>query len=444
MDKLTAGLPRAASDAGLLPATDGTMEAHYAVIPTSNVQASMIFRSGTVRIHSGKTQTNTIYDSDSRRFATHSSDVFNLPEAAVWCEYQGTPAGEKSSSSEHRNPALLLFRSTVYSSQNTLRPSLLPFLTETVRRLDERLNSTPVSHPAVLGVPISPSINEAKAPFDPSAGALSRLHISFGLRIDKSKLELTCQPDVNVLAGLYWESGGFVVNISPGARKVSIAGTVDGLVTSLKHGYLSEHCVLLDARNLVFSVSYLREEIGAECPMNSISIVLDTELSGSLRFSRLQDLLCFKAVWLDRIPILGGEDIQSGFLAKTSGPSLSESPRNSMTVAVLFRSRHLQLQVDLGQSIALLTLTLDTVLFRSQLAGEKDELSFSVEQLQLLGTGNLSGHLKTSDSHFQTIRRRQGITSSLGHEIGMLELTLSSGPLDILLLSDEQWLLQYR
>lgn len=37
--------------------------------------------------------------------------------------------------------------------------------------------------------------------------------------------------------------------------------------------------------------------------VNAVSGVIDTEIIGSVRFGRLQDILCFKAVWLDCIPV---------------------------------------------------------------------------------------------------------------------------------------------
>ena len=92
------------------------------------------------------------------------------------------------------------------------------------------------------------------------------MQISFSLRIDQSKLELTCQPDVNVVAGVHWDSGGFMVNISPGARKVTFTGAVGGLTIGLKHGFLSEECVKLDARNLAFSADFAKTKKRGNSP----------------------------------------------------------------------------------------------------------------------------------------------------------------------------------
>jgi hypothetical protein len=132
------------------------------------------------------------------------------------------------------------------------------------------------------------------------------MQISFSLRIDQSKLELTCQPDANVIAGVHWESGGFVLNVSPGFKQVAFTGSVGGLSVGLKHGFLSEDCVHLNANNLSFNVTFAESEYGGM--QKTLSVVMDTEFTGGVRFSRLQDILCFKAVWLDRIPVFASRN----------------------------------------------------------------------------------------------------------------------------------------
>ena len=83
-------------------------------------------------------------------------------------------------------------------------------------------------------VPVVPA-TIAEEPASKATDPVSSMKISFSLRIDQSKLMLTCRPDANVIAGLHWDSGGFIINIAPGARRVSFTGTVGGLTVALKH-----------------------------------------------------------------------------------------------------------------------------------------------------------------------------------------------------------------
>ena len=157
------------------------------------------------------------------------------------------------------------------------------------------------------------------------------MQISFSLRIDQSKLELTCQPDANVIAGAHWDSGGFVVHVLPGFKQVSFTGSVGGLSVGLRHGFLSEDCVHLNANDLSFNVTLAESEYGGT--QKTLSVVMDTEFTGGVRFSRLQDILCFKAVWLDRIPVFTNRN-------ESPAPSIDE---NAPAIAIDSENQHLEI-----------------------------------------------------------------------------------------------------
>ncbi|KAI0358672.1 hypothetical protein OH77DRAFT_1587674 [Trametes cingulata] len=435
-------------------------EAQYGALPTSNVLASLTFSSGKVRMHSRESGSQhrrgflstLVY---GRGDDANGAEEFNLPEVSVWAEFRATPAVQKLlHTAQSPEPSTLVFKSTIHSSQNTLRPSLLPFLTEIMARIEEHMRSStwkgpqaspgPKPHgllPAVAAIEDSP----ARAP---PADSVSSMKISFSLRIDQSKLHFTCRPDANVIAGLHWESGGFIIDIAPGARRVSFTGTVGGLTVALKHGFLSEDCVKLNARNLNFSMAFAKIQHEAGRVSSSISVVLDTEFSGGIRFSRLQDVLCFKAVWLDRIPVFSGgsltpSDRPSNPPSALLTPMPSSSVKQELTTAVLVRLRRVELDVDLGQSISSIKLTLDDTLIRTKITEILSELSLSIEQLTLVATGNLSGHADLPNFQFQTIRRN---SSQYAKEAGgrMLDLSMTSGVFSVKLDSEYHELIQYR
>jgi hypothetical protein len=273
------------------------------------------------------------------------------------------------------------------------------------------------------------------------------MHISFSLRIDRSKLEFTCQPDVNVVAALRWDSGGFIVSVSPGARQVTFTGTVGGLSVGLKHGFLSQDCLQLDARNLTFSVSFSGLESMHGHATDSISAILDTEFHGRVKFSRLQDILCFKAVWLDLFPLFNSRPLVDIRNSPKSTPNTSFATpppvKPSFSTVLLLRVREINLEVDLGQSISKFTLNLNQAVLRSNLTEKSSEVAIYVGELLIVADGNLSGRAQVCDCLFQTIRGKE---PQLLEEMDgrLLELRLTSGPLTANVESDRQRLLHYQ
>ncbi|KAJ7462379.1 hypothetical protein B0H11DRAFT_1923358 [Mycena galericulata] len=432
VSRLSASIPRKSNSSA------SSNEQEYTTLPTSNLFASLTFFSGKVRAYSQAASASSRANTLSYPHTEHSdqkmldvgADVFNLPVVSVWAEYRARNGSDAE-------PSILVFKSTVHSSQNTLRPiTLLPFLTELVANIEARMrqatrNSGPMSHSpeSSVSLPIS----------GPRPDSVSSMEISFSLRIDQSKLEFTCQPDVNVLAGLHWDSGGFILHVSPGARKVTLTGSIGGLNVGLKHGFLSEECAKLDMRNLTFSVTFAKTDYGTGRSISSVSFVLDTEILGAVRFSRLQDVLCFKAVWLDRIPVFNhaSAEVKTPFKS-----TVQTTPVQEFTTLLLIRVRQISLEVDLGQSISAITLDLKDAIARTKLTEELSEVSLHISDVAILARGNVSGHAGVSNCVFQTVRRMQN--SSVVGRNRMLELRMTSDALIAVLESDHQKLLHYR
>lgn len=426
----------------------------YSTLLTSSVIGSFTFLSGKVRVYSGSAPSNsrTPMSTAARELMDEQSlelkaDVFKLPVVSVWVEYRATPAAQKFGIIQDIEPSTLIFKSTIHSSKNTLRSSLLPFITETIRRVEVRMRKN-------LRIPHKPSPSTAQGTAsrivsdrsEPAFDAVSSMQISFSLRIDQSRLELTCLPDVNVLAGLHWDNGGFVINVSPGARDVTFTGSVAGLTVGLKHGFLSDECVRLDARNLTFSMQIAKKTAKDGEPVSLMSVILDTQFAGGVRFSRLQDILCFKAVWLDRIPVLNAQQIPVPQTPESAihSPSNSVPTKQGITTAVLIRIRDIKLDVDLGQSISTISLDLQDALIRTKMTEDLYEVSLSVANVAILGKGNISGQVTVPDCFFRTIRKKVHKLVEGAGETKMLELIMTSGPLDAVLESDHQKLLRYR
>jgi hypothetical protein len=421
-------------------------EPNEAVRTTSSFLLSMVFLSGQVRMHSGSPRTSSLYDKKGASVI----ESFNLPMLSVWGEYRAMSASQGGGiTDQDADPSSLVLKSTIHSSENTLRPSLLPFITELINHIERRMHKASSSSSSFSNrSSVSHSSPELNASDD--SPPVSGMHITFALRIDQSNLQLTCQPDVNVIAGVYWDSGGFLLNVSRSGRQMSFIGNVGGLTIGLKHGFLSEDCVRLNAHNLSFSTTFTGADNDSRIEVNSICVVVDTDVSGVLRFSRFQDVLCFKAVWLDRIPVLSAtpssEPVDQTFKAKAPPMPSAVSTKNDLTTVVLVRFRRISLNVDLGQSISSVKLDMSDVIFQSHIEKMCAELSVSIGDLNMSATGNISGHARIPDFSFNTVRRKALIPNSfdgLG-EPRMLEMSLKSGILEMTLESDYQKILHLR
>ena len=422
-------------------------EPNEAVRTTSSFLLSMVFLSGQVRMHSSSSssRTGSLYDKKGASVI----EYFDLPMLSVWGEYRAMSPSRAGITDQDADSSSLVLKSTIHSSENTLKPSLLPFITELVNRIEHRMRKASSSSSSFSNRgSVSHSPPELNASDD--TPPVSGMHITFALRIDQSKLQLTCQPDVNVIAGVYWDSGGFLLNVSRSGRRMSFIGNVGGLTIGLKHGFLSEDCVRLNAHNLVFSTTFTGADNGSGVEMNSISVIVDTNVSGGLRFSRFQDVLCFKAVWLDRIPVLSAtpssELVDQTIKAKAPPTPSAASTKTDFTTAVLVRFRQIGLNVDLGQSISSVRLDMLDVIVQSHIEKMCTELSVSIGDLNMSATGNISGHARIPDFSFNTIRRKALVSNSFDRlgEPRMLDMSLKSGTLEMTLESDYQKILHLR
>jgi hypothetical protein len=445
-------MPRSFSNFDATPRIPfATLEPHYDALPTSNVVGSLIFHSGKVRLFGDATPTysriRAISISGHEIGEDHSvleasADVFNLPEVSLWAEYRARSASGKVKDSG--DVSTLMFKSTIHSSSNVFKPTFLPFLRELVDHVENRLNR---STPAHTKRPSGSTPRPSPSPLIPQmtvggSDSVASMQISFSLRIDQSKLELTCQPDANVIAGVHWESGGFVLNVSPGLKQVAFTGSVGGLSVGLKHGFLSEDCVHLNANNLSFNVTIAEPEYGGM--QKALSVVMDTEFTGGVRFSRLQDILCFKAVWLDRIPVFTARGESPTSSINENAPVVTiDSSHQHLDTAVLVRLRHVKLEVDFGQSISATNIEFSEVILRTKVTMKIYEFSLEVARSSIKATGNISGHGNVPDFLFRTRRKRDSAWRAVD-ATEMLSLTMNSGPLDLTIESDHQRILQYQ
>ncbi|CAE6514246.1 unnamed protein product [Rhizoctonia solani] len=450
------------SIAQLAPTPVAPSNAQYSAVLTTNIKASFEFKSGRIRSHTPNVRANDqeraqsvpTLSSQSETFE-HGTDILDLPMVSAWLEYKATPASQKVSGSASPNQSILVCDTTIHPISNVLKPSLLPFLTDVSKRVQERLAHTPTPPRSPNAAPFSDlsTIHEGLSLDDVPPEEVSvtgSMQVIFSLNINKSTLELTCQPDVNVVAGLNWESGGFVVTISPGAREVAVVGTMTSLTAGIQHGYLSEDSISAKAQNLTFSVDFRKLRSDEDKVTNSISVVVNTEIAAKMRFSRLQDLLCFKAVWLDRIPVFDSlvrppPVHASVSVIKAELPGINHvPPAQPFQTLVLVNVDKASIMADLGPTIALVNLDIESLNFRTRLCEEVSEATLTIVRLDLLSERAVTGYVRMPDFAFQTVRRRHGkVSHDIDGHAKMLELTLKSGDIEAAMEYERQHLMHF-
>jgi hypothetical protein len=404
-------------------------------VPTSNIMMSLHFLSGTIIMR--PTLARGERQNDLSILLT-PEEVIKLPSLSVWAEYKATPVAQALNARQSAEPAVLLLKAFIHSSRNVLRPSILRFLTQITHGVEHQLASLKPEDTKAPTPTVKPNVKEGGLALD----LMHNIQISFNIQIERSQLELTCLPDVNVLGGVQWDSGGFLITVSEGAKLVCLTGTVEGLRANLKHGYLREKCAEVDARNLAFTIALDRVEDKEQGAINCISVVVDTELSASFRFSRLQDMLCFRAVWLDHIPIFTRPPNGTG---KVSQSNFQETvPRRKLVTVLLLRARRLGLFVDMGSSVTSVNLNLHNLQTRTRLSDTQSDIDISIVEVTASFEHNLVGYASTPNFRFRTVRQRRGQPAMDGKKAQTLMMTLTSGTLDIDLSSEGRRILYYQ
>lgn len=277
-----------------------------------NIQTSFEFESGVIQMHSKRSawhrQLNPSASSRHARPGHHRQgrslndfshfrspfakspetvaedqvDLFRLPGMSVWAEFrEGTTL----------NSSDLHVDISIHASNNVLYPTLIPFLSSTAGQFKARAFQTKQTPTSSTIPSLQPSLQPsplAKSTLLPLSDtpALRQLRIGLSLKLDQSKLEISCLPAAEVTARLTWASGGVVMTMSPGVKELDFALTVDGVAAGLKHSFSPEDCLMAEAKGMSATVSYR----GDDDQPGAISAAFDVpDLSAEMNFRHLQD-----------------------------------------------------------------------------------------------------------------------------------------------------------
>lgn len=413
-------------------------DAAYQSIKTAQFLMTLVFHTGEMHLHSmsGRLPGRKV------PFGYDFPEIVLFPTLTVLGEYR---AKSRPKNSLEVESSLLAFRTQVHTTVNQIRPTMLDFIIGIMDRVQDQLRNSETKSQPTIDIPheeVSEIVTEGSSEFL-TPGVLSGIQLSFSLRIDSSRLDVLS--DLDVAASLYWESGGFLVTFSPTTQTLQFAGSVTGLKIDLRHTKHQAGTIQTahaNVRGLSFSVSYSQGDSDPESSdIPSLSVVLDTEFDAGFRVDRLQDILIFKAVYIDRIPVAA-----SSTPKKAPSSTAENNPIPNLNTLILVRARQIKLTADLGHNIASAVATFENVVFTSRITPITTDFVITIAalNLDLADDRPLGGFMRLPDFYFTTSRGRSGRLEITRGAAQMLDVTLGSGPFDIVLQSEKRILLQYQ
>ena len=134
-----------------------------------------------------------------------------------------------------------------------------------------------------------------------------------------------------------------------------------------------------------------------------------SSITGDVNFRQLQDFLCFKAVWLDRLgQLVPLPDEHSAAPEQAAVPSVVQQT-TVLVVIVAARLREVKLTLMLGQSIGTVELKASELVARlRQVPNDSKSVGLDLQSFAITSRGRLSGYYNTSGLSLESTIRDIG------------------------------------
>ncbi|KAJ9104947.1 hypothetical protein QFC19_003742 [Naganishia cerealis] len=235
------------------------------------------------------------------------AESISLPGVSLWVDsMEGTEL----------SPGTCRISTIIQRSENILKPSILQFV-ESATEPGRNMTAIPVasiqtgpsdSLPVIREREESPnqrraSIQEADSSLghqaiSPLAGLTAKTRLIISLRIDKSRLALSCEPDNQVVADLAWDSGGFNLQCQPRAETIAATMQISSVSFHLyREIYQMRHTFVSGALAGLTGTFVLRDGQ----PLPAVEAMIYTKVSADLNIKLLRQWFAFNSVWIARL-----------------------------------------------------------------------------------------------------------------------------------------------
>lgn len=385
-----------------------------------DLQFAFNFFSGSVILYQSREKHEASPVRDRRRGSqAAAADNIKLPGISLWLRGEdlrrkaNTPSGHNKTvqvfvvsyrrkifATRRATLIYLLFLQVVHASENLLKPSILRFIDETRKEASSQsssrreLGDAPTSAHAI-GLSAKTDTSTAAEAAASLEDRLPDIRWEFALRIDQSRLRLTCMPDSPVLAGLAWQSGGLTAQYCPSRRRLAATIAVSGVSFDIRHEWLKDQeCIAGRVTNMTGSLSWEKETPARQA---TLSAVIETEMSAETRLARIQDLLCFKAVWIDSLAPVSTSDPSEGKedphriepVASICAPHTARA--STAKHLILFKIRRLELKADIN--ISQICFTVEPVVVRLVKTAKEERIGGEIGHLAITANGVIAGKI---------------------------------------------------
>lgn len=248
------------------------------------------------------------------------------------------------------------------------------------------------------------------------ADVLKQVDLHFGLRIEKQKLSLSCEPTAKVEAIVAIGGIHFQVNTLTN-NKTSITGMlqIEGISSSLQHVYSREVSGSIEIKNVIL-VS--KVDFGDVTKVQSAGSLSD--VSSYINVKQFQDLNLFKDIWIPKELMEANESFNEDIfdtLYEKKEELLSIGPNEHVTSNKNLTTRfkevsttnavpwdftcmiiNFSLQVDFGQSLGNFKLTSNKIWAISNKATNwAQDLKIGIDSISLVLRGRLGGEFEVKN-----------------------------------------------
>ncbi|CAG8497267.1 4277_t:CDS:10 [Ambispora leptoticha] len=337
--------------------------------------------------------------------AEHGIDKIVIPGLSLNTTYQ-TVIGQIPGSLPDASRRRLHVELVIHPSENTLYPSLVPFIKDIIDGL--KLGIQKKSDKKAI------AIQESSPP-------IYGMNITCYFRLSRTTFELSCRPTSKVLCSLNWEEGNFLVVSDSGdvnVQSITCIGKIRGASGNIRHAFSPEDCLRGETKDMSFNATLMSRRTDTVSD-DSISIIVDfPQITADLNIRHLQDLLLLKAIWLDQATKLYEETVQYesskpisqdiSEIKEQSSHTYEDSESNAAkakpySVYILLRLKQLDLSSDLGQAIGRVQFNTQNIRVRTKrVPGVLRKVIISTDLLDIQSEGRLRGTATMTGLNFST------------------------------------------
>lgn len=233
-------------------------------------------------------------------------------------------------------------------------------------------------------------------------------------------------PDSPVLAGLAWQSGGFTFQYCPVVKKVNATLAVSGVAFDVRHEWLKDQeCIAGSITNMTGSFIWRKEQPQIPAMM---AVTVETDVSAEMKLSRVQDLLCFKAIWIDSLGLTANAAVVNQSEQKSAeetGLQIQKvGPRTKMTQLMLLRIRKLEIVGDI--TVSRVVCRIEPLTIRVRRTPQEEHFRSELGHLRISGAGIISGTIRNQLLALEAMRYPRSRIAEIG---SMLHLSIRADTL---------------